>query len=304
MIEVSEPDWNDLKAILALYRGGSVASAARILGVDASTVSRRLSAVETAMATVLINRGGREFHFTAEGRRLVGAAEIMERAMREAAQAIRAARTDLSGVVRIACPPSIVHFLEPFEAVVSRTHPGLGIERLSGRAPSDLAKGEADIGIRSVGTIDLDLVVAHRFDLGLGIYASEAYLSAHGAPETPEELASHRLVQFGAAFLHLPGFSWIEAYAGPDRSAVRVDSIDMARSMIADGRGIGALICTIGDETPGLARVFAEPIDQMKCAIVYHQSARGSARIRAVLDLLIGYFVEHRRALSGCRADP
>lgn len=298
-----EPDWNDLKVILALYRGGSVAAAARILSVDASTVSRRLSAIEDAMGTVLLNRGGREFHFTHEGRTAVTAAEAMERVMSEATLAVRSSRTDLAGVVKIACPPSIVHFLEAFETMLSDAHPELGAETLSGRAPSDLAKGEADISIRSLGVVDLDLVVAHRFDLGSCIYASNSYLSVHGTPDEPKDLKTHKLVQYSTAFLHLPAFRWIEDFADPTRSAVRVDSIDMARSLVSDGRGIGALFCTMGDPTPGISRVFDAPIDQMECAIVYHQSARGSARIRAVLDLLIGYFVERQHELSGRRAE-
>lgn len=297
-----EPDWNDLKVILALYRGGSVAAAARILAVDASTVSRRLSSVEAAMGTVLINRGGREFHFTAEGKSATVAAQAMEKAMSEAILAVRSSRSDLTGIVKVACPPSIVHFLEAFEHVVSSVHSGLGIERLSGRAPSDLARGEADISIRSVGVVDPDLVVAHRFDLGSCIYASESYLADHGCPNELQDLKQHNLVQYSEAFLHLPAFRWIEVYGNPTKSVVRVDSIDMARSLIAEGRGIGALFCTIGDKTPGMTRVFADPIDQMECAIVYHQSSRGSARIRAVLDLLIGHFIERRDELSGRRA--
>ncbi len=298
-----EPDWNDLKVILALYRGGSVAAAARILAVDASTVSRRLSAVETTLGTILINRGGREFHFTAEGQSAVAAAEAMERALSEANLAIRSSKSDLAGVVKIACPPSIVHFLEAFEAVASAAYPELGIERLSSRAPSDLAKGEADISIRSLGVVNLDLVVAHRFDLGSCIYASESYLALHGTPKAPPDLKKHKLVQYGAPFLDLPAFKWIEDYADPARSAVRVDSIDMARALIAEGRGVGALFCAIGDQTAGLARVFADPIDQMECAIVYHQSSRGSARIRAVLDLLIGNFIKRQHELSGRAAE-
>lgn len=146
------------------------------------------------MGCVLINRGGREFHFTPEGRRAVAAAEAMENAVSEANLAIRASKSDLAGVVRIACPPSIVHFLRGFEDIVSAAHPGLRIERPSGRAPADLATGEADISIRSLRTEDQDLVVACRFDLGSGVYASESYLAEHGSPETASDLAGHQLV--------------------------------------------------------------------------------------------------------------
>ena len=300
---MAELDWNDLKVILALYRGESVAAAARLLDVDASTVSRRRSAVEKAMGCVLINRNGREFHFTPQGQRAAAAAQAMEAAMNEANLAIRASRSELAGVVRIACPPSIVHFLQSFDDIVSAAHPDLRIERLSGRAPADLAKGEADISIRSLGGGDLDLVVAHRFDLGSAVYASESYLAAHGAPDAPQGLRTHRLVQYGPPFLHLPAFRWIEDHADPERSAVRVDSIDMARSLVAEGQGVGVLYCIVGDRTPGIRRVFPDPIDQVECAIVYHQSARGSASLRAVLDLLIGHFIARKGDLSGRGAD-
>ena len=67
---MTDPEWSDFKVVLALGRSGSVAGAARILGVDASTVSRRLAAAETAMGAVLIVRGGREFEPPRDCRRL------------------------------------------------------------------------------------------------------------------------------------------------------------------------------------------------------------------------------------------
>ncbi|NOX41954.1 MAG: LysR family transcriptional regulator [Alphaproteobacteria bacterium] len=300
---MAEPEWSDLKVILALGQSGSVAGAARILAVDASTVSRRLTATEKAMGAVLIVRGGREFTFTTEGKAALAAAQAMDKAVTEASTAVRLARTDLQGIIRIACSPAVIYFLDTFQNTVSQAHPDLGIELLSGRAPADLARGEADIAIRSLRPNDLDLVVAHRFDLGSCVYAAKSYLSAYGHPSSFAEVRQHKLVRYNDVFLHLPAFKWIEEFADPAQLAVRVDSIDMARNLIASGRGIGALFCTVGDTTPGVIRVFDEPIDQMACCIVYHQSARGSARLRAVLDLLIEYFVARRNDLSGQRPE-
>jgi DNA-binding transcriptional LysR family regulator len=65
--EAADSDWNDLKVLLALSRGGSVAGAARALRVDQSTVSRRLAALEESIGCSLLVRGGREFSWTAEG---------------------------------------------------------------------------------------------------------------------------------------------------------------------------------------------------------------------------------------------
>lgn len=298
---MAEPEWNDFRVIQALGRAGSVAGAARLLGIDGSTVSRRLAIAEQALGAVLIVRGGREFAFTAEGQAALEAAEAMETAVNTALASVRLLRTELQGIVKIACPPASIYFLRGFQEVLAEAFPGLGVELLSGRAPVDLAKGEADISIRSVSPSDQDLVVAHTFELGTGIYAAATYLATRGCPATPAGMTGHKLVRYNAAFLHLPAFSWIEQFADPDLSAVRVDSIDMARSLVAAGGGIGALFCVVGDTTDGVVRVFEEPIDQMSVSIVYHRSMRGSARIRAVLDRLIGYHVARRDLLSGRR---
>lgn len=182
---------------------------------------------------------------------------------------------------------------------MSRTYPGLGVELLSGRAPVDLAKGDADISIRSVRPADIDLVVAHKFELGSGVYAAVSYLSTRGRPTSAADLSEHKLVRYAEAFQHLPTFNWIEQFADPAAPAVRVDSIDMAQRLVSSGAGIGVLYCLAGDAIAGVVRLLEDPIDQMTIGIVYHESMRGSARIRAVLDLLIAYYADRRDVLSG-----
>jgi DNA-binding transcriptional LysR family regulator len=197
-----------------------------------------------------------------------------------ATQAVKQARSDLVGIVKIACPPAAIHVLDRFPERVVEAHPGLGVELLSGRGAVDLARGEADIAIRVVQPSDLDLVVAHRFEMGSCVYAAEAYLAAHGRPAALEDLARHRLVRYAEPFLHLPAFGWIEQFASPGAPAVRVDSLDLARSRIAFGAGIGVLCCVLGDRAPGVGRVFEAPIDRMTTSIVYHRAMRGSPRMR------------------------
>ena len=97
----------------------------------------------------------------------------------------------------------------------------------------------------------------------------------------------------------MPPFAWVEQFAGPGEPGIRVDNIDMAQHRIASGLGIGVLYCIAGDADERLVRLFDEPIDVIDMNIVYHQSMRGSARLRAVLDLLIAFHVERRAALVG-----
>jgi DNA-binding transcriptional LysR family regulator len=295
----AEPDWNDFRIILALGRAGSVAGAARLLKVDASTVSRRLAAAEAAFGAILVVREGREFALTREGKSALAAAEAMEEAADQARAEVRGARDTLDGVVRIACPPVAIRYLEHFPEVVASRHPGLGVELLAGRAPANLGKGEADISIRAVRPTDMDLAVAHAFGLGSGAYAARSYVEMHGRPETHADVAGHALVRYAEPFLHLPPFAWIEQFAPPGGTTVRVDSIDMAQHRIASGAGIGVLYCVAGDADDRLVRLFDAPIDVIDMSIVYHQSMRGSARLRAVLDLLIAFHIERRADLVG-----
>jgi DNA-binding transcriptional LysR family regulator len=197
---VTEAEWNDFKIVLALSRGGSVTGASRLLGIDNSTVSRRLAAVETALGACLIVRGGREFTFTAEGKAALAAAEAMEAAAATATASIRAAKAEVEGVARISCVPSIVRVLLPFPALIAEKHPKLTVELDSAARIVDLAKGDADIAIRIVRPTEVDVIVKHGHEMGLGLYAAKSYVMKHGLPRNPEELREHQLVLFAKSF--------------------------------------------------------------------------------------------------------
>lgn len=134
-----DPDWNDFRTLLALGRAGSVAGAARLLKVDASTVSRRLAAAEAAFGTVLVVREARDFSLTEAGQSAFAAAEAMENAADRARAEVRSARAALEGTVRIACPPVAIRYLDRFPEAVTTAHSGLKVELVSGRAPANLA---------------------------------------------------------------------------------------------------------------------------------------------------------------------
>src|SRR5436189_3806137 len=99
------PEWSDFRILLALSRAGSVAGAAKELGVDASTVSRRLTALEEGVGTRLVLRGGRELSWTAEGRAALAGAEAMEATVGEVLRECREAKLQAAGAVRVSVPP-------------------------------------------------------------------------------------------------------------------------------------------------------------------------------------------------------
>lgn len=294
-----EPEWSDFRALLALGRGHSVAGAARILGVNASTVSRRLAALEKALGAVLIVRGGREFTFTAEGRTALEAAEAMDAAVTAAAGSVRASRAGLRGSVRVSVVPSMHEFLRPLPEIVAAAHPGLGVEFRSGRTVVDLAKGDADIAVRVNRRLPPGLVLRYAFDLGLGLYASTDYLERAGRPSSPEDLRDHRLILYTEEFRDHPFAAWIAEHAGPGSPSTVVDNVEMARRLIAAGEGIGVLFCCHADTQPGVERVLPDPVAHSEVCVVYHRSLRGSVRVKAVAEMLVARIAAHRDALAG-----
>lgn len=225
-----EPEWSDFRVVLALHRGGSFAGAARLLGVDASTVSRRLAAIEKAVGAILIVRGGRELTLTAEGRAVVDAAASMDEAVTAATASVRASRADLQGTVRLTAVPSLTEFLSPFPGLVEAREPGLGVELRFSRGVVDLARGDADIAVRTERDLPGDLILRHSFDLGSGLYASTPYLDAAGRLDTAGDLRRHRLALYTEEFRGYPLAAWLEQFGEDSPRSMRADSVDLARA--------------------------------------------------------------------------
>lgn len=282
-----EPEWSDFKVLLALASAGSAAGAARALQVDNSTVSRRLAALEGAVGAKLAIRGGREFNLTAEGRTLLAAAQSMEAAAAQATRAVRAAKAEVQGAVRVSAPPGFVpplmRYLLP---ALNQKHPALRVELHGDYQRVDLGRGEADIAVRMARPSEPDLVARRAFEVRWFVYASAAYLQAHGRPESPADLALHRLVLYVEAMHGVAPLRWMESHRGAAARISRFDNLEAACQAITADAGIAVLPGFMGDAAPQLARVFPENIGINTGWIVYHETLRDTARVRAVVAAL------------------
>lgn len=294
------PVWDDFKVLLALSRGGSVAAAARELQIDNSTVSRRLAALEDVLGAKLLIRGGREFTWTAEGRSALESAGAMEAAAGMAVRAVRTAKVDVKGTVRISVSPGFVPILmREMLPGVRKAHPELDIELGGAYHRVDLAKGDADIALRMARPEQPDFVARRAFDLGWFVYASKGYLDAHGCPASFEELSQHRLILYVEAMHTVAPLRWMEAHRGMGQQVLRVDNLEIACQTIAADGGVTVLPCFIADPVPGLLRVFPDPIAVNTAWIVYHEGARNTARVRVVVDALLAFFHANEAMFSG-----
>ncbi|HEX4340745.1 MAG TPA: LysR family transcriptional regulator [Polyangiaceae bacterium] len=297
-VPMSEPDWNDFKIILALAQGGSVAGASRVLGVDSSTVSRRLAALEESVGACLIVRG-QKFAWTAEGRTVLCAAEVVQRAVNDATRAVQSAKASTSLPVLVSCPPGLSAVLARLMSAARESHPELAIELSGENRTVDLAKGEADIALRMFRPTEPGLVCKHVFELGWCVYASKSYLAEHGTPASSNGLGCHRLVRYVKAMHQVPGPRWLEENRGASTSSILVENTEAAAYLVASGSGISVLPAPVADSRLEMVRLFDGPIATAPGYLVYHESARDTARVRAAVSVLTELFETQRAYFSG-----
>ncbi len=135
--------------------------------------------------------------------------------------------------------------------------------------------------------------------LGWCVFASKEYAVLYGLPKTPEDLRDHRLILYTETRHHLTGLAWMEQYKSDDDKFSRVNTSSVALRAVLAGAGIVTLPAYEGAEHFSLVRVFLEPFYFQPAFLVYHESLRDSARIRAVFDELTTYLDRKKLLLLG-----
>ncbi|MGV8840525.1 MAG: LysR family transcriptional regulator [Bauldia sp.] len=279
-------DWDDLRLFLAVARAGSTLAAARALGVNQTTVARRIAALEHGLGLALFERGPRGYGLTTHGTRLVANAEAVEgAAARLEAEAGRLAR-DLSGSIKVTATHPIMRYLiGPVIGAYRSINPEVTFEILTAARHLSLEAGEADVAFRSAKSLTGDTLVATRLpDITATLYCADAYRERHGAPADPGEIGGHAVLIYAGT----PGMelftNWLLARSSPQRIAGSANAPeDMAGTILA-GLGVSVLPCFLGDATPGLKRCFdpVQELDRAWWAVASHE-AYGRPRVRSFM---------------------
>jgi DNA-binding transcriptional LysR family regulator len=191
--------WDDLKHFLAFARQGSMLAAAKIQGVDHSTVYRRLANLEKSLGRRLIERRRTGYRLTEVGQGLLPYVEHVEAAIMACDRYLASCDQALTGAVRVTCTPHVGERLKrtPLIETFHSRFPGLRIELVLSDRLVDLSKREADIAIRSLANeIADETLVGRKIAEGAwAIYASRSYVERHGRPDCPADIARHRVVK-------------------------------------------------------------------------------------------------------------
>lgn len=287
--------WDDLRLVLAVARGGSLSAAARQLGVNHSTVFRRLGNLEAALAVRLFDRETKGYAATTAGSDLLQTAEAIEAQMIALERRLAGRDLSLSGAIRITAPDDVYEplLIDPL-ARFRRRYPDITLEVVIDNRMLNLTRREADVALRPARNPDENLVGRK-----IGRLVSRAYVSRD-------------LLADGGDHARLPWLAWEEG-GGPaeerawfkaeiatERIVFRCNS--MQHLMTACRAGIGAAIlpCFLADPAPELVRL--EPFDakmETQLWLLTHPDLRRTARIRAFLDFLFEELRPWQARLAG-----
>jgi DNA-binding transcriptional LysR family regulator len=292
-------DWDDLRFVLAVARGGSLSGAARLLQVEHSTVGRRLASIEATLGVRLFDRTPAGHIPTGAGSTVIAHASAVEDHVLALEREVAGADQRAVGTVRIsALDAFVIDFLLPNLHDLEIRHPGLSIVAAPDTRMVSLAHLEADIAIRWRAPDDPGLLAQKLADIGSCVYASKSYIARRGRPRRVSDVASHERVGLTPELAHAGEESWFVQHAPRARVAVRVGSPTAYREAIVEGLGIGVYECHSADRA-GLVRLWPEPVLMEEWWMVVHADITRAARIRATVTFLLDLAKKHRNALAG-----
>jgi DNA-binding transcriptional LysR family regulator len=282
--------WDDLKYALAVYRYGGLSGAARALGVNHSTVSRRLSALEDNMGVRLFDRLPQGLKATIYGERAIESAIAIERQVMDLSLSIASKDQGLAGPLKVSAPQLIiqVHLAEIF-AQFSQAYPEVELSIIATTDAVNLHRREADVSIRATNQPEDTLWGRKVLSQNRMYYGAKAYLAGRGDAEVMDCL----------------NFMWGGDDAPPEvlkiypkaRVAAKFDDMVAVLGAVSARMGIARMPCFLGDSMAGFERVQGlEPQAYSDIWILTHPDFKKVPRIKTFMRF-VGDALKERQGL-------
>lgn len=274
-------NWDDLRIFLAVAHAGRVAPAARTLGIDATTVGRRLARLEAAGGTALFESIAGERRLSEAGQALLQHAEAIDALVLSAAQGEQSA--GVAGHVRLSVAEGLAtHVLAPRLACFHAAQPRIRIDLITASGFLDPSKREADIAVMLARPRNRQLRATPLADYQLRFYAAPSYLAAYGAPADAAALTRHALIGYVPEHIHAPELDYLSEVRDGLVAHLRSTSINVQAAMIRAGTGIGILPDFVAADDAALLPVLPEIVLTRRFWLVTHADGHAAPRIQAV----------------------
>lgn len=265
--------WDDARMFLAFARAGSFSAAAKRLGVQHSTISRRIHALEKDLATPLLERGASGYVLTDAGEELRESAARIEREFLSFEAASTGQSDAPSGELRVTAIANMASsLLMPLFARFSTAYPNIDLRVEVTNDSVRLAERDADVALRQTNTPGETLIGTRLTTVASAVYGSIEYCAALAAGHAPEKWIGVDCCEYHR--------TWTKQARPQLDHSLCVDDTALTAAALKEGLGVGYLPCFMGDSEPTLVR-FREPEKQHELGLwlLYHRDLRSTKRV-------------------------
>lgn len=265
--------WDDARIFLAVAREGSFSSAAKRLGVQHSTVSRRIRELEQKLATPLIERKASGYVLTEAGEELKISAHRIEKELLSFEGSVGGQDQDIAGELRVAAIANMAStVLMPYFASFSAAYPKIELSIQVTNDSVRLSEREADVAIRQTNKPQETLIGTRLTTVASAVYGSPGYCAAVKSGK-----AAEKWIGVDCCDYHR---NWTKQAWPKGDHEFYVDETSLTLAAMKEGLGVGFLPCFLGDSDPGLAR-FWQPEEKHELGLwlLYHRDLRSTKRV-------------------------
>ncbi|GAA6168360.1 LysR family transcriptional regulator [Sessilibacter corallicola] len=290
MKKAGEFNWNDLKYLLLVNQHGTLAKAADVLGVNHSTVFRRIKTLEDNFGVKLFKRLPDGYTLSNVGLDIVRYVGDIEDKISDIHRLLDITNDTMAGSINVTLPHNFGYrFLPPYIAEFQKLYPEVQINLLVTNSDSNLSKGEADLAIRACSSPPEHLVGQCLFSLPWKAFCSKEYLKTHDTPKDQTELNNHKIIATHNDLTYLSAFQWIEKNI--PRANIVARSNDLVSMSALAEAGVGIALLPYDQNKNSLVALFtidfAEPSDIW---ILSHPDMRSCKRLKVFKDFIIDKF--------------
>jgi DNA-binding transcriptional LysR family regulator len=292
--------WDDFKLVRLITEAKGLSGAAERLGVNHSTVFRRLGQLEEALGTQLFERHRTGYALTAAGEEMAALAERMDDDVATFARKLSGHVLSPAGELRVTTNDTLLtHLLTPLFARFHEQCPDVRLDVVLSTQALNLSKRDADVAIRATDAPPETLVGRRAATLAWALYGRTADFPAPATVDVAS-LSEQRWVALGDNLAALKAARFVRERVAPERIVYKVNTVLGLTEAVEAGIGIGPLPCFIADARPALVRLSPpNPDFSTGLWLLTHPDLRHSARVRVFLDFLAAEIAKLRKYLEG-----
>ncbi|MGP1615103.1 MAG: LysR family transcriptional regulator [Pollutimonas bauzanensis] len=282
-------DWDGIRYFLEVARTQRVSAAALRLGVQHTTVSRRIQALEHELATILFNKSkSTGFTLTEEGMRFFAYAEQIESTLLSAREDVSGQSQTLSGHLRVGSTEGFGNYvLAPLMTDFQRRFPAITLDIMPVPRFISLSKREADIAISLERPQRGPYLCTKLIDYSLKLYGTAGYLAGHPPIRAKADLADHTFIGYVEELLFSDRLRYLEDIVLTDRVIFKSTSVIAQYHAALQGRSLAILPCFMAAQDLRLQPVLEDEIALTRSFWMYcHEDLRQSRRVMALWDFL------------------